>query len=174
MPEALTLGSCAPILKCKTYSSFIINFRSEITSSYWKRFNCCLYWTKRSFNMRRHRQRLHGLEQGQCNKRLLVNWDFVFRMHAVGIRVVRRYQLGSPLYFVHRGDDQQLATLMVRHQRSDHRITVHWMQRHCLRVQAGERPPLRDLLREAHYWCKPFLHLNAFYERQMHKNQMIE
>ena len=175
MPEAPTFGTCTPILKRKTHSWIIINFRSLMTRSPWMKCNCCPYWTKRSFNMRRHRQRVHGLEQGQRNQRLLVNGQFVCRMHDVPIRFVRRYQLRRHLYFVHRGDDQQdLSRFGINGQ------IIEALCTEC-KGTAYEYKQARDLFET---YCarhvtdasifESFLQLNAFYERQMHEKQMIE
>jgi hypothetical protein len=175
MSEAPTIGTCIPILKGKTHSSKIIYFRSEMTRSPWMRSNCCPYWTKRSFNMRRHRQRVNGLECGQRNQRLLVNGQFVCRMHDVPIRFVRRYQLRRHLYFVHRGDNQQdLSRFSINGQ------IIESLCTECKRT-AYEYKQARDLCKN---FCdryvtdssvfESFLDLNHYFEKQMQEKLMIE
>lgn len=74
----------------------------------WHRCLFCNYWSNRTFNLTRHLGRKHFSREVAERQQLMTDGTYKCCMHEVPMIYTTRRQMKRHLYFVHRGDDDEL------------------------------------------------------------------
>lgn len=73
----------------------------------WKRCHLCEYWTRREYNLDRHKQKKHFGKKEITQFKIMKDGVYKCDLHETPILYMHRYQLRRHLYFVHRADNDE-------------------------------------------------------------------
>jgi hypothetical protein len=141
----------------------------------WRRCIYCEYWTRKTFNLKRHVRRNHFDDREKTFFTLMRDGTYTCKLHKVPIIYDSRKNLRRHLYFCHRGDD---LDYLIQNGLDPQRVEA--LCRDC-KGTGYEYSLTRD-----HYWkyCEKydhdqtawnkFLELNTYYETTYKQEQLIE